>query len=149
MYFTKAQIRALWFVVMIFAAAVLLHYAKIYLFSQPACDFSEFERLFEQKRDSLLQIQQEDSATSLHAAVPNHSSKNSSNTTITIQFPININTANIKQLELLPRIGPKMAKRILNYRQEFGPFKTKEEIMKVKGIGKNTFARFKDLIVIK
>jgi comEA protein len=61
---------------------------------------------------------------------------------------ININTASAADLDKLPRIGPKVAQRIIDYRKEHGPFKKIEEIMKVKGIGEKTFARLKDMITV-
>ncbi len=61
---------------------------------------------------------------------------------------ININTAPLEVLENLPRIGPKVAQRIVDFRKQNGPFKKIEELMKVKGIGEKTFARLKDLVVV-
>ncbi len=61
---------------------------------------------------------------------------------------ININTAPVEVLENLPRIGPKVAQRIVDFRKQNGPFKKIEELMKVKGIGEKTFARLKDLVVV-
>jgi len=51
---------------------------------------------------------------------------------------ININTADIKQLEKLPRIGPAMATRIIEYRNSQGPFKSLDDLIHVKGIGEKT-----------
>ncbi|MCP2520074.1 ComEA family DNA-binding protein [Candidatus Aminicenantes bacterium AC-708-M15] len=61
---------------------------------------------------------------------------------------VNINTASLTELQTLPRIGPKVAQRIINYRKEHGPFKRVEDIMKVRGIGEKTFLRIKDLITV-
>jgi competence protein ComEA len=61
---------------------------------------------------------------------------------------ININTASADVLDKLPRIGPKVALRIIDFRKQNGPFKKVEELMKVKGIGEKTFAKLKDLITI-
>ena len=61
---------------------------------------------------------------------------------------VNINTASLSELQTLPRIGPKVAQRIINYRKEHGPFKRIEDIMKVRGIGERTFLRIKDLITV-
>ncbi len=61
---------------------------------------------------------------------------------------VNINTASQADLDKLPRIGPKVAQRIIDYRKEHGPFKRVEDLMKVKGIGEKTFARLKDLVTI-
>jgi comEA protein len=61
---------------------------------------------------------------------------------------ININTASLEELQKLPRIGPKIAQRVIDYRKANGDFKKIEEIMKVKGIGEKTFNRFKDMITV-
>lgn len=57
---------------------------------------------------------------------------------------VHINTADEKALEALPGIGPVMAKRIVAYRQENGPFSSVEELKKVRGIGEVKFSRLKD-----
>ena len=61
---------------------------------------------------------------------------------------ININTASLAQHLKLPRIGEKVAQRIIDFRKKNGKFKKIEEIMKVKGIGEKTFKRMKDLITV-
>jgi len=52
-----------------------------------------------------------------------------------IAVKIPINTAQTDELDVLPGIGPGLAGRIVAYRNEHGPFKTVEDIKKVKGIG--------------
>jgi competence protein ComEA len=61
---------------------------------------------------------------------------------------VNINTAPVEQLMQLDRVGAKYAQRIVEYRENKGPFKTPEEIMNVKGIGKKTWEANKDRIVV-
>ncbi len=61
---------------------------------------------------------------------------------------ININTAGQAELETLPRIGPKVAQRIIEYRAQNGGFKKVEDLMKVKGIGEKIFAQIKDQITV-
>jgi len=61
---------------------------------------------------------------------------------------LNINTASAAELQNLPRIGPKVAQRIVDYRTANGNFKKIEEIMKVNGIGEKVFAQIKDLITV-
>lgn len=60
---------------------------------------------------------------------------------------ININEANIEELETLPGIGETRAKDIINYRNTIGFFEEIEDILNVKGIGESTFDKLKDLIV--
>ena len=62
---------------------------------------------------------------------------------------VNINTADISRIETLPGIGPKLAKKIVEYRTGPGPFLLKEDLMKVKGIGQDKFDGIKDLIVLE
>lgn len=62
---------------------------------------------------------------------------------------MNLNTANASQLERLPRIGPKMAQRILDYRSAHGDFQTVEELVQVKGIGEKTLAKLKPYLFVE
>ncbi len=63
-----------------------------------------------------------------------------------INDKININTASAELLDELNGIGESTAKRIIEYREQNGPFKTIENIMDVSGIGQKTFEGFKDKI---
>ncbi|NQT09587.1 MAG: ComEA family DNA-binding protein [Desulfobacteraceae bacterium] len=62
---------------------------------------------------------------------------------------ININTAPLEELIKLDRIGPKYAQRIIDYRENVEPFKTPEDIIKVKGIGPKTLEANKDRIIVE
>jgi competence protein ComEA len=62
---------------------------------------------------------------------------------------INLNTATQAELENLPRIGPAIAQRIIEYRQQYGPFSAIDEIRAVEGIGEGIFAEIKDLITVE
>ena len=61
---------------------------------------------------------------------------------------ININTAGLSELDLLPGVGPAYAQRIVDYRTSHGGFKTIDEIKNVKGIGDATFAKMKQYLKI-
>lgn len=61
---------------------------------------------------------------------------------------ININTADIKELDKLPGIGPSTAQKIIEYREKNGAFKTIEDIMKVKGIGNSKYDKIKEKITV-
>ena len=62
---------------------------------------------------------------------------------------VNINTANGDQLSLLPRVGPTVAQRIVDFRQENGRFRTLEDLMLVRGIGEKTFELIKPYITLE
>ena len=51
---------------------------------------------------------------------------------------VNINTADIKELTLLPGIGESRAKDIIDYRNEYGLFTSPEDLLKIRGIGEAT-----------
>jgi competence protein ComEA len=59
---------------------------------------------------------------------------------------ININQASVEEIAVLKNIGPKYAERIVQYRETNGPFKSPEDLMKVKGIGSKTLELNKELI---
>ena len=62
---------------------------------------------------------------------------------------VNINKAGMLELIKIKGIGPTLAGRIINYREEFGPFGTKEELKNVKGIGDKTYDKIKETIIIE
>lgn len=59
---------------------------------------------------------------------------------------VNVNTADVEKLSTLKGIGPALAQRIIDYREQNGAFKTIDEIKNVRGIGEKKFADFKDKI---
>lgn len=48
---------------------------------------------------------------------------------------VNLNTAGVEELDALPKVGPVLAQRIVDWRKEHGPFKTVEELDAVDGVG--------------
>ena len=64
-----------------------------------------------------------------------------------VEVKVNINKANVEELSSLKRIGPSYAQRIIDYRNENGPFQKPEDIMNVRGIGISTYEANKDVIV--
>lgn len=62
--------------------------------------------------------------------------------------PVNLNTATAAELETLPRIGPAMAQRILDYRTANGPFTSVDELTDVPGIGEATLDGLRELVTV-
>ncbi|MGQ5524588.1 ComEA family DNA-binding protein [Chitinimonas sp. PSY-7] len=61
---------------------------------------------------------------------------------------VDINKGTAAELEALPGIGPKKAQAIVDYRSKNGPFKTVEDMEKVKGIGKATVEKLRKDITV-
>ena len=61
---------------------------------------------------------------------------------------IDINRAESWLLDALPGIGETRAQAIVDYRNENGPFKRIEDLLKVSGIGEGTFDEIKDYITV-
>src|SRR5687768_1085082 len=59
---------------------------------------------------------------------------------------VNVNTADAAQLALLPRVGPSVAQKIIDFRKENGPFKSPEDLMLVQGIGEKTYQLLKPYV---
>ncbi|MGB0894869.1 MAG: ComEA family DNA-binding protein [Parashewanella sp.] len=76
-------------------------------------------------------------STPLTANATEHNSvrKASSLQTVKKSMMVNVNTADISELQLLRGIGVSKAKAILEHRKQFGKFRSKDDLLKVKGIG--------------
>jgi competence protein ComEA len=61
---------------------------------------------------------------------------------------VNINTADAAALETLPRVGPAMAARIIEWRDANGRFTAVEDLMSVTGVGEKTFEQLRDLVTV-
>lgn len=68
--------------------------------------------------------------------------------TSSVSAKININSADEKELCKIQGIGPKTAKKIVEYRTTNGPFSKIEDIMEISGIGKEKFEKMKEQITI-
>ena len=77
------------------------------------------------------------------------SEETTENISSTDNLVVNINTANETELEELPGIGPSLASRIVEHRNQNGNFKTIEDIKNVSGIGDSKFEKIKGLIKVK
>ena len=64
------------------------------------------------------------------------------------EHPLDLNAATEEELDLLPGIGEVLAGRIVQYREEHGPFQSPEDLLNVDGIGESTLANIRDRIII-
>ncbi|MDE0313785.1 MAG: helix-hairpin-helix domain-containing protein [Candidatus Poribacteria bacterium] len=62
---------------------------------------------------------------------------------------LNINTASAEELESLSGIGPQMARRIIQYREEHGNFTSVDALTEVKGLGEKTLEKLKPFISVE
>ncbi len=61
---------------------------------------------------------------------------------------INLNTATLAELQMLPGIGAVLAQRILDYRTAHGQFQSVNELRQIDGIGTATFDKLKDKVTV-
>ena len=61
---------------------------------------------------------------------------------------VDVNTASVTELQELPRIGPKTAERIVQYRRDNGPFGTLDELRRIPGIGPRTVERLRARAIV-
>ena len=61
---------------------------------------------------------------------------------------VNINQASADELARLPRVGAKLAGRIVEHRSQHGAFKRPEDLMQVKGVGEKFFTTLKPYLTV-
>ncbi len=62
--------------------------------------------------------------------------------------PIDLNQADVAQLEELPGVGPVLAERIVAHRDANGPFGSLEDLLDVPGIGEGRLATLRDAAIV-
>jgi len=67
---------------------------------------------------------------------------------ITASGLVNVNTASLTELQVLPRIGPAMAQRIVDFREAHGNFASVDELINVSGIGDPTLDGLRHLVTV-
>lgn len=61
---------------------------------------------------------------------------------------INLNTADLAALDTLPRVGPAIAQRIIDWREANGRFTSVDDLLSVPGIGEKMLAGLRDLVTV-
>ena len=62
--------------------------------------------------------------------------------------PVNINSATLDQLDVLPGVGPTTAAAIVAHREQHGPFQTVEQLGDVRGIGPAKLDALRGLVIV-
>jgi len=62
---------------------------------------------------------------------------------------INLNRVSLEDLLSSPGITPKLAEKIITYRNSRGPFQNLEELKEIKGIGDYRYEKLKDLFFLE
>ena len=61
---------------------------------------------------------------------------------------IDINSATAAELEQLPGVGPSLARKIVEFRDQNGAYRTVDDLLKIRGIGEKSLERFRDKIIV-
>lgn len=64
-------------------------------------------------------------------------------------YRLDLNTATAGELDSLPDIGPVIAQRMVDWREEKGPFTSREDVLSVDGIGEKTYEAIEPYITYK
>ena len=62
---------------------------------------------------------------------------------------VNVNTATLEELQLLPGIGESRAQALMDARKQRGGFKSAEELVEVRGIGEASLKRMRPFVAVK
>jgi competence ComEA-like helix-hairpin-helix protein len=62
--------------------------------------------------------------------------------------PININTANLDELQLVPGIGPVTAGKILQMRKSYGSFKSVDDLLAIRGLGPKRLDKMRKYLTV-
>ena len=63
-----------------------------------------------------------------------------------VSFVVNVNTADARELQKLPHVGPALAKKIIEHRTRYGPFRKPEHLLILDGLSEKGFRKFSQFI---
>lgn len=153
--FTPSEIKAVIFVVIVLLVSGTYQLISPHKNLQPIYDYSESDSIFKRLSSDSIQINSLKKVNSNQ--IISKSNKNlktekiikyTSKKKMPLSLSVNINSASEKELQQLPRIGPTMSKRIIEYRITNGKYNKIEDLLNVKGIGKKTLVKLKPYLVI-
>lgn len=62
---------------------------------------------------------------------------------------VDLNAAGVDELEEIPGVGPTLARRIVEFRDEFGPFESVDDLLNVRGIGVRSLERMRPYVFVQ
>jgi competence ComEA-like helix-hairpin-helix protein len=62
--------------------------------------------------------------------------------------PVNLNTASSEELQLGPGIGPATADKILKMRRSYGPFKSVDDLLAIRGLGPKRLEKMRKFLTV-
>src|SRR5713101_1708678 len=62
--------------------------------------------------------------------------------------PVNLNTATSEQLQQVPGIGPATAGKILQMRKTYGPFKSVDDLLAIRGLGPKRLEKMRKYLTV-
>ncbi len=156
--FTSTEIRVLLFLAFIFLVGLIY---KNYFQNKPEIeyrtfDYSKEDSSFNYHKNKILEELSEEKTSKnkvdiksevLQLTKPDYS-KNESKPALK-ERSINLNSAEIEELEKLPGIGIKTAEKIIAYRKMIDGFKSLDDLLEVKGIGQSKLNKIKKFLYIK
>ncbi len=155
--FTETEIKVLLFLIFVFTAGLAY---RVYKLSPEKADYTNFdysadEKLFKQLNDdekAPIANAEDDKNIDYKQEVLDFNTSNFHKKEA-VKLPgiksININTAGIKDLVILPGIGEKTAAKIIELRNLKGGFNNLKELLEVKGIGKTRFSNIEKFLYIE
>lgn len=145
---TRSECTVLLVLALLFGLGLVVRYVQSEAQPVPSADYAEAERLFEQASKAPLAETAEEPLPAPDAeAAPKPFTYAPKATPPAAS--INLNTAAASELQRLPRIGPKMAARIIAYREAHGPFRRVQDLVRVRGIGQKTLAQLTPYLVVE
>jgi comEA protein len=141
---TPSEKRTIFIISGVLILAGLFYIYKSYSEKPDIIDYSESDSIFSRLTHTPILQPEKGNINTFETNVTHEITNETSKSAAKIEKgSIDINRANKNELEKLPRIGPAMANKIIEYRNTKGPFKSIDDLTNVKGIGKKT------LILIK
>ncbi len=135
---TKPEAAAVSVLVMLFMFGAGVQGWRSVFMPVPVFDYTEVDSIF---NDASKRLYSEIAGDSLSTVAMASASPAGSHA-------ININTAGATELQRLPRIGPAIAGRIIEYRTTRGPFGKVDDLVRVAGIGPKTLENLRPLITV-